>query len=251
MLPLVFGLVPTYGLCLLLAYFVGSEAAVRAGRELGLPRARMLAASTILLVAAVLGARIAFLIEHPGGASSIGALWQGGLTFVGSVPSVALGAIVLGRVWRMPLGQLVDPLCHAAAIGQAIGRIGCFLAGCCYGRPTDRFGLHFAVDSVAGPEPARFPIQLVEATLSLALFLLLRSNLAWLARPYRTLGAYLVGLASIRLFTEPLRGDQIPLWPPLTVAQGEALVVLVVGLLLLELSRRGQARASTPSSGSS
>ncbi len=251
MLPLVFGVFPSYGLFLLLAYFVGSEAAVRAGRELGLPRARVLAASTLLLIAAVLGARVAFLLEQPRVAASIVALWRGGLTFVGSVPAVALGAIVLGRVWRMPLHQLVDPLCHAAALGQAIGRVGCFLAGCCYGLPSERFGLHFAAESVAGPEPARFPIQLVEAVLSLALFSLLRSNLGWLARPYRTLGAYLVGLATIRLVTEPFRGDQVPLWPRLTVAQGEALVVLVVGLLLIVLSRRDRARASTPSSGSS
>lgn len=240
MAPLLFGVVPSYGLLLLVAFFVGSEAAARAGATLDVPRARILAAATLVQIAAIFGARLLFLVEER--PTTWQTLWQGGLTFAGSIPAALITVALLARRWRMRLSDLVDPLCHAAAIGQAIGRIGCFLAGCCYGVPGERFAVHFAPDSVAGPEPARLPTQLVESLLAFGLFFLLRRNKKWLLMPYRTLAVYLIGLGAIRLLVEPWRGDQLPLAVFGSVATATSAVIVGVGLALFALSRRAPER---------
>lgn len=244
MAPLVFGVVPSYGLLLLVAFFVGSEAAARAGATIDVPRSRILAAATLVQIAAVVGARLLFLVEeHP---TTWLTLWQGGLTFAGSIPATLIAIALLARRWRIRFSELVDPLCHAAAIGQAIGRIGCFLAGCCYGVPAERFAVHFAAESVAGHDPARLPTQLVEALLALGLFFLLHRNKKWLLIPYRTFAVYLIGLGTIRLLVEPWRGDRLPLAVFGSVATATSAAIVGVGLALFALSRKEPERTPPP-----
>lgn len=244
MAPLLFGVVPSYGLLLLVAFFVGSEAAARAGATLDLPRTRVLAAATLVQIAAIFGARLLFLVEER--PTTWQTLWQGGLTFAGSIPAALITVALLARHWRIRFSDLVDPLCHAAAIGQAIGRIGCFLAGCCYGVPAERFAVHFATDSVAGSDPARLPTQLAESLLSFGLFFLLQRNKKWLFVPYRTFAVYLLGLGAIRLLVEPWRGDGLPLSIFGSVATATSAIVVGVGLALLAFSRRGPERTPPP-----
>ena len=163
MYPLLFGVVPTYGVLLLIAFFAGSEAAARAGRQTQVPHDRLLATATLLLIAAVLGARLLYLGTAPGEGLSP---WGGGLSFAGAIPASVLVVAAAARLWRYDFARLADPLCHGAALSQAIGRIGCLLAGCCA------------------------PTQLVESAAYLGLFLVLRraAQAGALARPYRKIG---------------------------------------------------------------
>ena len=244
MLPLLFGVLPTYGICLLVAFFVSSEAAARLATSVRVERNQMLASATAVLVAGVAGARMVYLLEHRASFPEVLALGAGGLTFVGSLPAATLVVLLLAQRWRLSFAQLADPLSHAAALSQAIGRIGCWLAGCCYGLPSLLFGIHFAPNSVAGPSPARFPMQLVESVLSFALFILLHRNRQWLQIRFRTFSIYLIGAAIIRMGTEPWRGDRILLASSVSVAWVESLLVLLIGLLGLIRSYR--VRAETP-----
>ncbi|MDY7039218.1 MAG: prolipoprotein diacylglyceryl transferase, partial [Thermodesulfobacteriota bacterium] len=64
-------------------------------------------------------------------------IWQGGLVFSGGIIGVVLSIFWYVRRHNLSLWKTCDMWAPATAIGQAIGRIGCFMAGCCYGRPTD------------------------------------------------------------------------------------------------------------------
>ena len=121
-----------------------------------------------------------------------------GLSSMGGVAG-ALGAIVLTA---HPLGisrrALLDAIAPAALVGFAIGRLGCFCAGCCYGTPTT-LAWGVVIDAL-GP-PARHPVQLVEAALDLV-------AAGWAARgrgPGVASGRAMLGYAVVRLAVEPLR----------------------------------------------
>src|SRR5207253_6755876 len=79
-------------------------------------------------------------------------------------------AVIVARLARRPAGELLDTLVPAGLLALAIGRVGCFLAGCCYGRPT---ALPWGVVFPALGPPARHPLQLYSAASDLLLCLLL------------------------------------------------------------------------------
>ncbi|MFL5784967.1 MAG: prolipoprotein diacylglyceryl transferase [Bacteriovoracaceae bacterium] len=176
-----------------------------------------------------LGAKILFLYTVPDEISA--ALFQqssfwigGGFVFYGGFLGALFFLLVLKGL-KFPittdlLWTMVPPL----TIGHAIGRFGCFLAGCCYGKETELFwGIH-----LHGAK--RHPTQLLEFGLLLSLgIFLLRSRL-----PKRTLiTIYLVSYGVIRLWIEFLRGDQIRgQWGSLTPSQWISLCLIAAGLFI-------------------
>ncbi len=105
-------------------------------------------------------------------------LWEGGLVFYGGVAAAALAALIFARRQGWSFGQVGDVGAPALAIGHAFGRLGCFAAGCCFGKETaSRLGVSFPRGSVAfdvlsragevpfgaGETPPLHPTQLYEA----------------------------------------------------------------------------------------
>jgi len=64
-------------------------------------------------------------------------IWRGGLVFYGGLIGGAVAFIVAARILKMDLLKSADTVAPAVALGHGIGRIGCFFAGSCYGKPTD------------------------------------------------------------------------------------------------------------------
>jgi phosphatidylglycerol:prolipoprotein diacylglycerol transferase len=150
-------------------------AGVAAGAALALRRARdpasALAAVAAVAVAALLGAHACFLLLR----GERGGLWTGGLASTGGVAAGLAAAALVARVGGRPVAGVLDAIAPAGLLALGIGRIGCFLAGCCYGRPTALpWGVVFPE---LGP-PARHPLQLYSAAADLALVLLVPSRAA-------------------------------------------------------------------------
>jgi phosphatidylglycerol:prolipoprotein diacylglycerol transferase len=105
------------------------------------------------------------------------ALWQGGLTLYGGIFGGTLAGLWTARRLGLPMWSVADALAPSVALGTAFGRIGCFLNGCCYGRPTRLpWGMVYPPDSFAGLEFGAVPIhpaQLYFAVAGLAIFLVL------------------------------------------------------------------------------
>lgn len=146
----------------------------------------------------------------------------GGFVFYGGFIGGIL-FLVLYRSFGAPLNLgLLWPMVPALTFGHGIGRIGCLLAGCCYGSPTTWWwGIHLhGLD--------RHPTQLIEA-LSL---LVLGSYLLKSCKPKTTLlSVYLVGYGLLRLVVEALRGDVIRgQWGPLTPSQWISILVVLTGI---------------------
>src|SRR5207247_9993675 len=110
----------------------------------------------VALVSGVLGARMRCGLEHVAEFrrewGSVLALWQGGLTLYGGMVAGVFGGLLMARRLELPIWVTADALTPSLTIGGAIGRVGCFMNGCCYGRPTRLpWGVTLPPDSFAGP----------------------------------------------------------------------------------------------------
>src|SRR5204863_1127444 len=129
----------------------------------------------------------------------------------------ALGiAIWYLRKTKLPALQAADVFAPAIAVGHGIGRIGCFMAGCCWGVQCDRawavtFTSPEAHDLVGVPLGVPLhPTQLYEAIAEAVIFLILYRRIAKPHRPGAIIGLYLALYATVRFFDDFLRDPQQP-----------------------------------------
>jgi len=165
-----------------------------------------------------------------------------GLVFYGGLVGGAAAAWGYCRAWRIPLARAADAGAPGLALGHGVGRIGCLLAGCCYGRPVDA-SFPLAVN-LAGT--TRHPTQLYEAIglgVIAAATALLPARVT--RRPGATFLVYLGGYALLRLVVEHWRGDDAERGVIAHVASTSQLVALVMlaatAALGYRLSRKGAA----------
>lgn len=174
------------------------------------------------------------------------AVHHGGLIFYGGLLGASLVVVLFARRKGIPLWNLADVLAPSVALGHALGRVGCLMNGCCYGRPT---GLPWAVCYPAGHEtfpkgagaatPVH-PVQLYEAGLNLGLY----AALAWLfgRRNFegQVFAGYLICYAVLRAFVESFRGDYAMRYLGGLVTPGQLIsaIVLAAGMTLYWKQRR-------------
>lgn len=171
----------------------------------------------------------------------------GGFVFYGGLLG-ALGAVGLFcRRRKLPFGPLGADLVPAVPLFHAFGRVGCFLAGCCYGIPAPAgwWGVTFSQALLAPNGVALVPVQLYEAAGCLLLFLLLDrlARRGWSGG--QLLPVYLSLYGAFRFLLEFLRGDEARgFWGPLSTSQWVALATLAVALpvLLWQQSKRNHQR---------
>lgn len=160
-----------YGVVLALAFVAGIAMGVVNGRRIGLGTDQVLDLAVWFLVSAMVGARALYIVLYPAQFPTVWswfALTQGGLVFFGGFLATAATMIAFGKWHRIRLRDLGDMIAPCLILGHAVGRIGCFLNGCCYGRPTDLpWGVVFPR---LGDGLPRHPTQLYEAGFLAALF---------------------------------------------------------------------------------
>ncbi len=168
----------SYGLMMAVAFLVGTWLGLVEARRRGLDEDKLVNVILITLVASILGARLLYVMEHLQEFrrewGSVFALWQGGLTLYGGLTAGVFAGLLAARRFGLPMWLVADALTPSLALGTMFGRVGCFLNGCCYGKPTLLpWGVHFPHDSFAylefGDTPVH-PSQLYNALVGLVLF---------------------------------------------------------------------------------
>jgi len=160
----------TYSFCLLLGLIAGYLLARRNVRRLGMERRHLDNLTLLVAIMGLAGARIfSWLFYFPPGFTLWQALWQpgGGLVFYGGVVGGLLSAVVYCLVTGAQLRNMLDVLAAPLAVGLAFGRIGCFMAGCCWGDVcVDQTKVlshvdakvHYQIDTLPALSPAHFPL---------------------------------------------------------------------------------------------
>ncbi len=211
--------VPTYGVLVALGVLVGLWISVRNSAKQGIKPENAWDFGIALVLAGIIGAKILYIIvdwhnymQNPRQIFSLATLQAGGVFSGGLIAAFVVAAWFL-RKHQMPALATCDAFAPGLAMGHAIGRLGCFAAGCCYGKPTHHFwGVTFtnplASQLVGTPlNEALEPTQLFESAVELSIFLLL----TWMFKRKKfdgqIFGAYLFLYGIARFFLEFLRDD--------------------------------------------
>jgi phosphatidylglycerol:prolipoprotein diacylglycerol transferase len=163
-------------------------------------------------------------------------LWKGGLVHYGGFIAAIIYMIIYSKRKKIRLFELCDFFVPALALGHAIGRIGCFFAGCCYGKESN---LPWAVmfsdkNSLAVIGAHLHPTQLYE---SLGNFLLFIFLYFYSKKEYKTgmpVAIYFIGYAVLRFTVEFFRGDYRGLqYLGLSISQVISVFLFITGVFIL------------------
>jgi phosphatidylglycerol:prolipoprotein diacylglycerol transferase len=227
----------TYGLTIAVAFLVVIGLAGRAARRLApeyvaINPEQIVDFSSITLLTGLLAARLFYVALYwdffAHSLPDAVAIWQGGLVWYGGLLGGLFGGWFYVRAKRLSFLRVMDQFIPFGVLGHAIGRMGCFLNGCCYGIPTDAWcGVTFPGQAVRV-----LPVQLFEAAGLFVLYGVLRSlqHPTLLARPGRLFGTYLMSYGVLRFILEFFRGDQTVWWAGLTLQQLISVAVVLVGI---------------------
>lgn len=250
----------TYGVLLALAFLVALIVAARLAARDGLSRERIYDLGLWMLLAALIGSKVLMLWtepayrENPWQLFSLDFLRSGGVFYGGLIGAILTGYL-LARRYKLPWWKTADAFAPGIALGQSIGRLGCFSAGCCWGKPTTLpWGVHFTelgnritgvpISDEQGNPLHLHPTQLYEAGATLLFFFFL----IWLHRRKRFSGQvilfyavlYSVARFLIEFVRDDPRGDIIGLTSltGLSTSQMISLIIGIGGLVILILRWR-------------
>lgn len=162
-----------------------------------------------------------------------------GLVFYGGLFGGILGAFIYCKAFKIEFWPLFETIVPSIPLMHSIGRIGCFMGGCCFGIPwSGRLAVTFS-ESLGAPNGiGLFPVQLLEAGLLMALFIVM---LVYARRPRprgSVTGLYLLIYAFIRLITERFRWDEARrFFLGVSTSQWISLILIPVSLCLLIIPR--------------
>lgn len=211
--------VPTYGILVASGVLLGLWISVRNSARQGIKPENAWDFGIAVVLAGILGSKILYILvdwktyaEHPKEIFSLSTLQAGGV-FSGGLIGAFIVAWWFLRKYNMPALATCDAFAPGLALGHAIGRIGCFSAGCCYGKPTAHFwGITFTnpVANANAGTPLNVPLeptQLIESAAELIIFGILTWMFARKKFDGQIFGAYLFLYGIARFLIEFLRDD--------------------------------------------
>ena len=242
----------SYGVLLALAYLAGLQLAVMRARRAGLDGAKVMDLGIYLIIAALVGAKLMLVLvdfqyfrSQP---RELLSLVRAGGVFYGGLLAALGVAIFLVRRYQLRIWTTADLFAPGIALGHVVGRLGCLMAGCCYGTPTTMpwaitFTNPLAASNVGTPLGIPLhPTQLYDAGAELLiLIILLVTERRGKAFEGRTFWLYMLLYGISRFVVEFYRGDDRG--TVMGVSTSQFVSLLVVPLALVMLARlRGRAR---------
>ncbi|OIO33555.1 MAG: prolipoprotein diacylglyceryl transferase [Candidatus Omnitrophica bacterium CG1_02_40_15] len=183
--------------------------------------------SFYIIIGSIIGARIYYIFffdlkEFLSDPVSIFKVWQGGLSIHGGILGGIIIGLIFSKIRKISFWKLADLISPSIILGQAIGRIGCFLNGCCFGMPMKPFyGMK------------NHPTQIYELVLDFIGFLMLWN----LRKKINFVGGlflfYLMAYSVIRIIVSQFRADNSYLWNTnLTLADLTSVTTFIIAMIL-------------------
>ncbi len=235
----------SYGVLLAAAYLAGLQMAVVRARRAGLDAAKVMDFGIYLIIAALVGAKLMLVVtdfsyfrQQP---RELLSLARAGGVFYGGLIAAVLVGFWLVRKYKLHIWTVGDLMAPGIALGHVIGRMGCLLAGCCYGKPTSvAWAITFkdpaAAVNVGTPLGIPLhPTQLYDAGAELIILaVLLATERRGNKFPGRTFFLYLLLYAISRFIIEFYRGDDRGMvFNVLSTSQVVAIAIIPISLFML------------------
>ena len=208
---------PLYGLMILTGIIVANAVALSLCKKFKADKLELLTVESYGIIGAFFGSKILFLIigfreidwGRLGEIKYLINVISNGFVFYGGLIGALLCMMLAGKLHDIHVWYYLRRFIFMIPIMHAFGRIGCFFAGCCYGRPYKGFGaVVFPEESQALSGVELFPVQLVEATLVMILAIVL-ILLEVKKKFYYTIETYLLAYSVIRFILEFMRYDAV------------------------------------------
>ena len=238
----------SYGLLVAIAFLFGIFIARLEARRKNIKPDLLYDLSLYLIIGSLLGGRLYYLIffnpqvfiKAP---ISILKVWKGGLAIHGAVFGGIVAGLLFSKIHKASFWKLADIVAPSIILGQAIGRIGCFLNSCCFGVPTESmFGVKFpkgTLPDLAYNGLAVHPTQLYELFFSMIGFFVLWSARKKIKFDGGLFLLYLMMYNCIRIFVSSLRGDSLYIWDTnIKIAQIVSGMIFIAALCLFVKRRK-------------
>lgn len=254
MLPKLFSIgaysLPTYGVLVAAAFLIALWMTSRLAREAKLNSESIVNLGVYCALSGIVGAKILMILmdpalrTHPAEIFSLATLQSAGI-FYGGLVAALITAYFYMRHAGLPVLKTSDIFAPGLALGHGIGRLGCFAAGCCWGRPTH---LPWAVtftnpDARAVGVPMGVPLHPTQLYESLAEMFICAILFFFARRPHKSgsvIGGYLALYGIVRFLVEFLRehDESNPLGGPFSLEQWISLALAAAGLYLIASRRK-------------
>jgi phosphatidylglycerol:prolipoprotein diacylglycerol transferase len=235
----------TYGLFVALGFLTALGLARWEARRLGENPTHILDMGFYMLIAAIVGARLFFVAVSPEilseGPWAVFQIWEGGLVFYGGFIAALITALIYVRKIKVPFFRVADIFAPGLAAGHAVGRIGCFFAGCCYGKTCELpWAVVFNDPLTLAPMGVHLhPTKLYSVAANLLVFAVL-----WFLRKRtqytgQLFWFYVLFYGLVRTFLEMFRGDpRGDIFGIVSVSQGIGLVLAALAAVMLIRMRK-------------
>lgn len=235
---------PTYGLLVAAAFLAALALASKYARERGVDSEKTVNLGVYCALAGMLGAKMLMIAldpeyrQHPGEIFTWATLQSAGIFFGGFILALVFAFFYM-RAQKMPVLSTCDLFAPGLAIGHGIGRLGCFAAGCCWGRPTRLpWGVKFTSADLTTGVPVGIPLhptQLYEAFAEGLICLFLMWRMKANPKDGSVIGFYLLLYGLVRFGVEFVRmhDSSNPLGGPFTLEQWIALALAAAGAYLV------------------
>jgi phosphatidylglycerol:prolipoprotein diacylglycerol transferase len=236
----------TYGVFVAMAFLSAIALALREARRVGEDPDKILDLCFYMLVAAIVGSRILYVLVNWSAFSQdpfdIVRIWQGGLVFYGGFIGALITALWFMKRKGLSVLKTADIMAPSIAFGQFVGRIGCFFAGCCYGKTCD---LPWAVifthpESLAPKGVPLHPVQLYSSLNGLFIFLVLMGIRRIKGFEGQIFWTYVLLYAVTRSILEHFRGDERGMFVGglLSTSQLIGVIMAVIAITVMIILRR-------------
>ncbi len=234
--------IPSYGLMIVIGVLLANLLAFINMKKSGHDLNHFIVLEAYAFLGAFLGAKLLYLVvsfqeidwDNFFNFEYFNELMLGGFVFYGGLIGAIIAIFLAGKLHHIDAGGYINDYIYMIPLIHGFGRIGCFMAGCCYGIAYSGFGhVIFPEGSYAPSGISLFPVQLLEAVLLFIIFILL----LYIRRTVRfqyMVEAYLLLYGVVRFFLEFLRNDEIRgyLWL-LSTSQWLSLLLIAAALLSL------------------
>ncbi len=228
--------VSTYFLMIMIGYGAGLFVVLHQSKINSMLKTDALVAYILAGFGALIGGKLFFVIQgistfielnQTTGLSFLDFFTNAGLVYYGGFIGAVLMVMLFSLLFKIRFWTVIDTLIPALPLAQAFGRVGCFLAGCCYGVPHEH-GVLFPFS-----DTPLLPTQLYETACVTVLFVIMMVYGKQPRRPGKLLGMYMIGYGIIRFVLEFFRGDEIRGFAGgLSVSQWISIAVLAAGVIL-------------------
>ena len=201
----------SYGFMVAIGFVVAILVGVRYGKSRGFATDQVIKLENLIFITGIIGSRLLYVVTHPGkyynNPLDIMNLTSGGLAWHGAIIASIFSMYYFSRKEKFPFWDVGDLAMLCGIVGLSFGRIGCFLHGCCYGKPATVF---WAVVFPGVDNIPRHPAQLYEVFLDFIVFIILLQ--IWKKRNFsgEVFCCFLGFYSVVRFFTEFFRDTAPP-----------------------------------------